>query len=140
MINELLRKALAAALTCFLLGIPASAFAAETRLEKAMPGGGKAVLSFASKPLLAMSETPFSVELSGGTGVVFADAAISLRLIMPAMSMPLNTPKAHWQEDGAYHGSAIFTMAGEWEAIMIIQRPGHDVIDLTFKLGQVLMK
>ena len=86
-----------------------------------------------------MSETPFTVNLTGGTGKRLSDAAVSLRLIMPAMSMPLNKPKALWQDD-AYKGLAIFTMAGEWNAIMIIQRPGHDVIDLTFKLGQVRMK
>ena len=58
---------------------------------------------------------------------------------MPAMAMPLNNPKALWL-DGAYHGTAIFAMAGEWEAIMIIQRPGHDVIDLTFNIGEVQMQ
>jgi hypothetical protein len=31
-------------------------------------------------------------------------------------------------------------MAGEWEVIMIIQRPGYDVVDLTFNLGEVQMK
>ena len=72
-------------------------------------------------------------------GKVFSDAAVSLRLVMPAMAMPLNKPKAVWLDD-AYHGQAVFTMAGEWNAIMIIQRPGHDVIDLIFKLGRVQMK
>jgi hypothetical protein len=86
-----------------------------------------------------MTETPFSIELIGGTGKVFSDAAVSLRLLMPAMAMPLNNPKALWKEQ-AYHGTAVFTMAGEWQAIMIIQRPGHDVVDLTFNLGEVLMK
>jgi hypothetical protein len=137
--NELLRTALVALFACFLLSLPVSAFAGDhLRLEKAMPEGGKAVLLFAA-PLLTMTEIPFSVELIGGTGKVFADAAVSLRLVMPAMAMPLNNPKALWL-DGAYHGTAIFTMAGEWQAIMIIQRPGHDVIDLTFNIGEVQMQ
>jgi len=108
-------------------------------MEKALPEGGKVILTFAAKPLLTMTETPFSVELIGGTGRILADAAISLRLVMPAMAMPMNSPKAVWQGD-AYHGSAVFTMAGEWEAIMIIQRPGYDVVDLIFNLGEVQMK
>jgi hypothetical protein len=137
--NKLLRTCLAAFFVCLLLSLSVAAFATETRLEKAMPEGGTAVLTFASDQLLTMTETPFTVELTGGTGKVFSDAAVSLRLVMPAMAMPLNKPKAIWLDD-AYHGQAVFTMAGEWNAIMIIQRPGHDVIDLTFKLGQVQMK
>jgi len=122
-----------------LLGLPKAANAMETRIEKALPGGGKAVLTFAADPLMTMTETPFSIELIGGTGKILSDAAITLRLVMPAMAMPLNSPKTIWQ-GSAYHGTAIFTMAGEWAAIMIIQRPGHDVIDLTFKVGEVMMK
>ena len=137
--NEMLRTLLATVFTCFLLSLSVSAFAAEIRLEKAMPEGGTAVLTFAANPLLTMTETPFTVELTGSTGKVIADAAVSLRLVMPAMAMPLNKPKALWQED-AYQGIATFTMAGEWNAIMLIQRPGYDVIDLIFKPGQVQMK
>lgn len=137
--NNLTRIALTASLISFLLSISLTAFAAETRLEKALPEGGKAVLTFAGSPLQAMTEIPFTVNLTGGAGTVFTDANVSLRLIMPAMSMPLNNPKARWQ-DGAYHGSAIFTMAGEWDAIMLIQRPGHDLVDLIFNLGEVKMK
>ena len=137
--NEMLRTLLTTVIACFLLSISVSAFAAETRLQKAMPEGGSAVLTFAANPFLTMTETPFTVELTGGTGKVLADAAVSLRLVMPAMAMPLNNPKALWQDD-AYQGIATFTMAGEWNAIMLIQRPGYDVLDLTFKLGQVQMK
>lgn len=137
--NDMLRTLLTTVFACFLLSLSVAAFAAETRLEKAMPEGGTAVLTFAANPLQTMTETPFTVEITGGTGKVLADAAVSLRLVMPAMAMPLNNPKALWQDD-AYQGIAIFTMAGEWNAIMLIQRPGYDVLDLTFKLGQVQMK
>lgn len=137
--NKLLRTILATSFACFLLSLSISAGASETRLKKAMPEGGTAVLTFAADPLLSMSEIPFTVELTGGAGTIFSDAAVSLRLVMPAMSMPLNNPKALWQ-DGAYHGMAIFTMAGEWHAIMDIQRPAHDLVELTFKLGEVQMK
>ncbi len=137
--NDLFRTTLAILFICFLLSLSASAFAAEVRLEKAMPEGGKAVLTFDTDRLLTMTETPFTVELIGGTGKVLADAKVSLRLVMPAMAMPPNRPKALWLVD-AYHGQAVFTMGGEWNAIMLIQRPGHDLVDLIFKLGQVQMK
>ena len=137
--SKLFRTIIAITFACFLLSLSISACATETRLEKAMPEGGTAVLTFAAAPLLSMTEIPFTVELTGGTGTIFSDAAVSLRLAMPAMAMPLNNPKALWQ-DGAYHGMAVFTMAGEWHAIMVIQRPGHNVVDLTFKLGEVQMK
>ena len=137
--NNLFRTTLTTLFICCLLCLSASAFAAEIRLEKAMPEGGKAVLTFDIDRLLTMTETPFTVELIGGTGMIFADAAVSLRLMMPAMAMPLNNPKALWLGD-AYHGQAVFTMGGEWNAIMLIQRPGHDLVDLTFKLGKVQMK
>jgi hypothetical protein len=131
---------ISAVFLCLLLWLPKTAYALETRrIEKALPGGGKAVLTFAADPLMTMTETPFSVELIGGTGKTLSDAAITLRLVMPEMAMPLNSPKATWQ-GSAYHGTAVFTMAGEWAAIMIIQRPGHDVIDLNFRLGEVMMK
>jgi hypothetical protein len=137
--NRLFLTVLPTLFICFLLSFSISAFAVETSIEKAIPDGGTAVLTFTNDPLLTMTETPFTVNLTGSTGKVFSDAAVSLRLMMPAMAMPPNNPKALWQDD-AYQGLAIFTMAGEWNAIMIIQRPGHDVIDLTFKLGQVQMK
>ena len=137
--NNLFQTALTTLFICCLLSLSASAFAAEIRMEKPMPGGGKAVLSFETDRLLTMTETPFTVDLIGGTGKVFADAVVSLRLVMPAMAMPVNRPKALWLGD-AYHGQAVFTMGGEWNAIMLIQRPGHDLIDLIFKLGQVQLK
>ncbi len=105
-----LRTAFSVFIISCLLSLPASAFAAETRLEKAMPEGGKVVLTFAAAPLLTMTETPFTVELTGATGKTLTDAAVSLQLVMPAMSMPLNNPKAHWKEECVsrlgrlYHG------------------------------------
>jgi hypothetical protein len=137
--NDLLCTILASFFILCLLCLPASAFAADKiRQEKTMPEGGRAVLTF-DTPLLTMTETPFTVELAGSTGKALADAAVSLSLVMPDMAMPLNNPKAIWLKD-AYHGTAIFTMAGEWQAILIVQRPGHDLVELTFKLGEVLMK
>jgi hypothetical protein len=137
--SNLIRVTFTTLVISVLLSFSVSALAMETQLEKTMPEGGKAVLTFLANPLLTMTETPFTVKLIGGTGTVIADATVSLRLVMPAMAMPLNNPKATWS-DGSYRGTAIFTMAGEWQAIMLIQRPGYDLIDLTFDLGEVTMK
>lgn len=137
--NNLPRTLLVGLLVGCLLSLAVSAAAAEIRFEKPLPQGGTAILTFDADPLLSMTHTTFSVELIGGTGKVISDAAVSLQLTMPAMEMPLNNPKAPWL-DGAYRGSAVFTMAGEWEAAMFIQRPGHDQVTLNFNLGQVLMK
>jgi hypothetical protein len=75
--NNLTRVALTASLISFLLSISLTTFAAETRLEKALPEGGKAVLTFAGSPLQAMTEIPFTVNLTGGAGTVFTDANVS---------------------------------------------------------------
>ena len=137
--NNLLRTTLATLIIAVLLSFSATVFAAETQLTKAMPGGGNAILTFDANPLLSMTETPFTVKLIGGTGKVIADAKVSMKLVMPAMAMPPNNPKAPWR-DNSYQGTAVFTMAGGWQAILLIQRPGHDLVDLIFNLGEVMMK
>jgi hypothetical protein len=132
-------KATLGIIFCGLLSIPTTTYAAQVQLAERLSGGGNVTLSFATAPLLTMTEIPFTVELTGDTGVVFSDASVRLQLTMPAMPMPPNNPKALWQDD-AYHGTAIFTMAGVWEAKMLIQRPGHDLDELTFNLGEIKMK
>ena len=68
--NSLLRTISVAVLTCCVLYLSTTAFAAETRLVKALPEGGEAELVFASSPLFSMTETPFTVKLTGGAGTV----------------------------------------------------------------------
>lgn len=136
--NDLFRTTLATLFFCCLLSLSASAFA-EIRLEKAMPEGGKVVLTFDTDQLQTMTEIPFRIELIGGTGKILKDAAVSLRTVMQAMAMQTDPTKAIWK-DNAYHGQAVFTMGSEWKAMVLIQRPGHDPVDLTFKLGEVQMK
>lgn len=137
--NNTLRIILIVLVAGCLLSLAVAAAAAETRFEEPLPHGGMAILTFDADPLLTMTHTTFSIELIGGTGTVIKDAAVSLQLTMPAMPMPVNNPKASWL-DGAYRGNAVFTMAGEWEAAMFIQRPGYDQATLNFNLGQVFMK
>lgn len=113
--------------------------AEQTRFAKSLPDGGRVELVFAAAPLVTMTEIPFSVALTGSTGMPIRDAAVGLDLDMPAMPMPPNHPQATWQ-DGAYRGTAVFTMAGEWIATMNIQRPGYDRVTTDINLGIVRMQ
>jgi len=137
--NRPIRPALLILATIFLFSSTALLFAAETRLEKSAFKSGKATLTFADAPLKTMTETPFAIEVTGDTGIVISDAKLSIGLDMPDMPMPPNHPVATWK-DGAYRGTAVFTMAGAWEMTIYIQRPGYDQEHIIFKIDQVMMK
>jgi hypothetical protein len=126
-------------LLCLLLSISVSAFSAETRLEKPLPEGDKAIIIFADSPLKAMTEIPFTIELTSKTGKKIDNAKLNISLDMPAMQMPPNNPYAEWK-DGAYRGMAVFTMAGVWQVNVNIQRPAYDQQQVVFHIEQVLMK
>lgn len=113
--------------------------AAETTLEQRAFTSGKATLTFADDPLKTMTETPFAINVVGDTGIAIKDAKLSISMDMPAMPMPPNNPAAKF-EDGAYRGTAIFTMAGAWQITVNIQRPGYDQEQVVFDIEQVMMK
>ncbi len=137
--NDNLRLFFTTLLCCALVLVFTGAFAAETRMEKAASDGSKAIISFADSPLKTMTETPFTIEVKGPTGITISDAALHLSLDMPAMPMPPNHPKAKWQ-DNAYRGTAIFTMGGAWDLLLNVQRPGYDPQQFIFNIEQVMMK
>ena len=126
------------ALICFFSSSD-TVFAAETRLEKPAFKSGKVTVTFADAPLKTMTETPFAIMIAGATGITIRDAKLSIDLDLPDMPMPPNRPAATWQ-DGAYRGTAIFTMAGAWQMTVNIQRPGYDQEHVIFKIDQVMMK
>lgn len=130
-------RPLALLILALLLSVPT--LAAEIRFEQSCAAGGKAALIFAAAPLETMTELPFRVLLTDPDGKSIDDAVIRLDLDMPAMPMPPNQPKALWHQD-AYHGLAIFTMAGEWSAELQITRPGQMPETVGFNLGVVRMK
>jgi hypothetical protein len=137
--NKPVRPVLLILATILLLSSSAVLFAAETSLERPVFKSGKATLTFADAPLKTMTETPFAIKITGDTGIVISDAKLSTALDMPDMPMPPNHPAATWK-DGAYRGTAIFTMAGAWEMTVNIQRPGYDQEHVLFKIDQVMMK
>ena len=137
--NKPVRLALMPLAAIFLLGSYSALCAGETRLERPVFKSGKAVIIFADAPLKTMTETPFAIKVTGATGIAITDAKLHVSLDMPDMPMPPNHPAATWQ-DGAYRGTAIFTMAGAWQATVNIQRPGYDQEYVTFDIGQVMLK
>jgi len=126
-------------LLLIVLLIVSPAGAEESRFEQSLPAGGSAVLTLAANPLETMTEVPFRIVLTDASGSAITEATVSLDLYMPAMPMPPNEPKALWN-NGAYHGLAIFTMAGEWRALIKIGRSGQEPIEVDFNLGVVRMK
>jgi len=122
-------------LCCTVVGATAS----ETPIETEMADGGKAVIIFASNPLQAMTEIPFTIALINNAGEMIKDAELTLNLSMPFMPMPPNNPKAVWQ-DNAYRGKAIFTMAGAWQVNVEINRPEAETEKIIFDIEMVIMK
>ena len=137
--NDILLSVRTILLCMILLVLPVTVHADGLRLQKPVFGNGKIVLSFAQEPLKTMTETPFSIELTGPSGKKITDAILTISLDMPAMPMPPNHPKAPYK-DGAYRGVAIFTMAGAWQVTINIQRPGYDQEQAVFDLEKVVMK
>ena len=137
--NRLIRPALMILAIMFFLSSSDALYAAETSLEKPAFKSGKVTVTFADAPLKTMTETPFAIMIAGATGITISDAKLSIALDMPDMPMPPNHPEATW-EDGAYRGTAIFTMAGVWQMTVNIQRPGYDQEQIIFKIDQVKMK
>jgi hypothetical protein len=122
-------------LCCTVIG----ATGAVTPIETEMADGGKAVIIFASSPLQAMTEIPFTIELKSKAGEMIEDAELALDLTMPFMPMPPNNPKAVWQ-DNAYRGTAIFTMAGAWQINVEVNHSESGTEKIIFDIEMVIMK
>lgn len=122
-----------------LLGTAAAAQTPASRFEVAAFAGGRALLTFSAAPLLTMTEIPFTLDLRDGDGKPLPAAAVSVSLDMPAMPMPRNTPRVEWR-DGAWRGTAVFTMAGGWQAHVLVRQPGGQEERLTFDIAEVLIR
>jgi hypothetical protein len=137
--NSLLIMRVQLTVLVLLLCTVVSATAADTSIETIMADGGKAVITFASNPLQAMTEIPLAIELKDNSGEIIKDANLALDMTMPFMPMPPNNPKAVWQ-DNAYRGTAIFTMAGAWQVSVEVDRSGVDSEKIVFDIEMVIMK
>jgi hypothetical protein len=65
-----------------------------------------------------MQQAEFSISIVDGQGRPVAGARVSCDMSMPAMAMPPNRPQAVEQSPGLYATPVMFTMAGDWEALI----------------------
>ena len=68
--------------------------------------------------------------MSGGQSVTDADVSVELFMAaMPAMNMPemKNTVMLTHQKDGTYTGTGQVTMAGMWDATVMVKRRGTEI-------------
>lgn len=127
------------ALIVISLGLPSISFSAGLFFEKPVFKTGKITLNFSTPTLTTMTETPFVIVIYDETGKKINHATLNASLDMPAMPMPPNHPEVVW-DINAYRGNAIFTMAGSWQMIVDINRPGYDTEQVSFDIEQVNMK
>lgn len=97
------------------------------------------VLEFASAPLKSMQAIPFTLTLSDAEGTTLQGLTLRCDLTMPAMAMPPNQPKL-MENSGNYSGTAIFTMAGAWQANFTGEDQAGQSLELTFDIPDVMMK
>jgi hypothetical protein len=69
-------------------------------------------------PPAPMQQAEFSISIVDGQGRPVAGARVSCDMSMPAMAMPPNRPLAVEQSPGLYTTPVMFTMAGDWEALI----------------------
>lgn len=76
-------------------------------------------------PPVPMQRAEFSISITDGQGRPLMGAEVSCDMTMPAMSMPPNRPRAVEQSPGLYTTPVVFTMAGDWEALIeVLPRDG----------------
>jgi len=81
-------------------------------------GGLTVTLRASPYPPAPMHEAEFSISITDGQGRPVEGAEVSCDMTMPAMPMPPNHPQAAEQSPGVYKAPVMFTMAGEWEALI----------------------
>lgn len=138
MTSHAARYARSLLLACLILALTLPAFAGETRYGQTLADGCRCELVFAASPLQTMTEIPFAITLNETSGLSRSDATLAVSLDMTAMPMPPNRPATRWSE-GAYRGTAIFTMAGAWQVRVRIERPGASPADVVFDIPEVRM-
>ena len=69
-------------------------------------------------PPAPMQQAEFSIAIVDGQDRPVAGARVSCDMSMPAMAMPPNRPQAVEQSPGLYTTPVMFTMAGDWEALI----------------------
>ena len=79
-----------------------------------------------------MGENAFEVMVKGADGKPITDADVMVTFVMaamPSMNMPemKNTVTLKHQKEGRYAGTGQMTMAGKWEATVMVKRAGKEL-------------
>lgn len=117
---------------------PADTLAEETVLvtDQKQPIAG--TLLFSAAPLKSMTKIPFRLNLADSENKHSIHSA-ACKLTMPAMAMPDNQPALSCSGSSCT-GTAIFTMAGAWQATfgLILKDGSH--ASIVFDIDMVKMK
>ena len=117
---------------------PTDTLADETVLRTDQKQPIEGTLLFSAAPMKSMTKTPFRLNLADTENKRSIHSA-SCKLTMPAMAMPDNRPALSCSGSSCT-GTAIFTMAGAWQATfgLIMQDGTH--ASIVFDIDMVKMK
>jgi hypothetical protein len=107
--------------------------AGESAPAASAPGGGELDIRLSNPSEPRMGENTFEVMVMQGSQPV-TDAEVSVELFMaamPAMNMPemRNTIALKHEGNGQYRGMGNVTMAGAWDATVMVMRGGQHLGD-----------
>ncbi len=81
------------------------------------------------------SQAQFLITVTDEDGEPVTAAQVQLDMTMPAMPMPRNQPKAVEQAPGQYATQVVFTMAGEWEALVAVTTAQGEEVSVSFAMA-----
>ncbi len=127
-----------AALLLFLtmLFLTAPVYADNTVLRASGDQKPAAVLTFSAAPLKTMTAVPFNMTFDSMQTPI---QSATCDLTMPAMPMPENRPELNCSNNKC-SGTAVFTMAGRWQAAFSIVMEDGSRRSLVFAIPMVKMK
>jgi uncharacterized iron-regulated membrane protein len=96
-------------------------------------GNWNVTLTLTPYPPVSFQQTTFDITVTDEKGNAVSDAEIVLDLTMPSMWMPSNKPQAQSLGAGKYQAIGRFTMRGDWQIAVIVER-GSEKQTAYFKL------
>ncbi|MCI0478754.1 MAG: FixH family protein [Anaerolineales bacterium] len=96
-------------------------------------GNWNVTLTLTPYPPVSFQQTTFDIAITDEKGNAVSDAKVSLDLTMPSMWMPSNKPPAQALSSGKYQAIGRFTMRGDWQIAVIVER-GSEKQTAYFKL------
>jgi hypothetical protein len=96
-------------------------------------GNWNVTLTLTPYPPVSFQQTTFDIAIMDEKGNAISGAKVSLDLTMPSMWMPSNKPVAQSLGSGKYQAIGRFTMRGDWQIAVIVER-GSEKQTAYFKL------